>query len=223
MAARPSEPVLSLLRDVIRRKGLSTAQVAERAGLDRSDLKRQLAGDLEMTIDQFIAISEVLEIGPDQLGLSQSPNAPRLALAPVGALGPRTTEFPDFEPPDALGNLPKQVLQLGFALGIDLFLVLDAARLAESGVPTSVLARFPESLPIKLDARFHPHNRPRFHEDVFEVVLSFDKLYTCRFPWSCFRQVQFNLPAEPILPPPEPPPAATPPAKGAGPHLRVIK
>lgn len=221
--SRPSEPILNLLRDVIRKKGLTTAQLAERLRVDRSVLKRQLAGEEPLTIDEFIAVSDALELGPEQLGL-RGPQAPtRLALAPAGAIARTDTEFPDFEPPDAIGNLPKQILQLGFALGVDLFLVLDATQLADSNIPPAVLGRFPDALPIKLEARYHAHNRPRFLEEQFECVLSFDRLYTCTFPWSAFRQVQFNLPAEAVAPKPTPPEPEPPSRPTGAPHLRVVK
>jgi hypothetical protein len=134
------------------------------------------------------------------------------------------------EAPDALGNLPRQVLQLGFALGIDLFVLLDVRQLAGSNVPPAVLQRFPDTLPIKLEARYHAHNRPRYRDDTLEIVLSFDALYTCTFPWTAFREVRFLLPEEPlrVAPPtsgPETPapPEPDPPRPGGGPFLRVVK
>jgi hypothetical protein len=221
---RPSEPILNLLRDVVRKKGLTTAQLSERLGVDRGLLKRQLAGEDPLTIDEFIALSDALELGPEQLGLRGPQPAPRLALAPPGSIAQTNTDFPDLEPPDALGNLPKQVLQLGFALGVDLFLLLDAAQLEGSNVPPATLASFKDILPIRLEARFHAHNRPRFHEDRFECVLSFDRLYTCSFPWSAFKQIQFTMPAESGAPRPAPPPAPSPaPKPSGGGHLRLVK
>jgi transcriptional regulator with XRE-family HTH domain len=235
VAARPSEPLLSLLRDVVRKKGLTTAQLAEKLHVERSLLKQQLAGTQPLTIDDFILLSQALELTPEELGVLPAldrPAAPAEATdAPSGdappADGPRLkpvslarVEEADEAPPpgpDPLGNLPRQVLQLGFALGIDLFLLLDAKQLANSNVPADTRSRFPETLPIKLEARYHRHNRPRFEDDAFECVLSFDKLYTCRFPWTAFRQVHFNLPEMASEPEPAPPP------KPAGPFLRLVK
>lgn len=221
--ARPSEPLLALLRDVVRQKGFTTASLAERLRVDRARLKHQLSGAEPLTVDDFILLSQALELTPEQLGLPSpsSPTAP--TTPPAGTLGLATVPEVPQQPgadapvgPDPLGNLPRQVLELGFALGIDLFLLLDPTLLGECGVPATVVSRFPDALPIKLEARFHRHNRPRFLDDAFECVLSFDRLYTCTFPWVAFKQVTFNLPTEEAQPPAEPP-------KPAGPHLRLVK
>ena len=258
---RPSEPILELLRDWVRKKGFTTAQLAERTGVDRSRLKHILAGQEPMDVDEFLLVTQALDLGPEELGLA-GPVAPAPAQVGPGPTGPRLVSLSrppqddeprtearptplqlrpvagrgrdggaartggwdedTFEPPDALGNLPKQILQLGFALGTDLFLVLDVKQLGESKVPNSVLSRFQDALPIKLEAKYHAHNRPRYHEDRFECVLSFDALYTCTFPWTAFKEVRFLLPEEPIRPvaPPTPPEPTRP---SGGPQLRVVK
>jgi hypothetical protein len=248
--SRPSEPILEMLRGWVRRKGLTTAQVAERSGLERARVKVLLAGQDVMTIDEFLLVTQAMDIGPEELGLVPSPDAPaspdatvaerptrptapRLVIAsgdtpppPIPLRPVQTVPTPTGDAPlepDALGNLPKQVLQLGFALGIDLFMILDARQLRGSNVPQAVLSRFPETLPIRLEARYHSHNRPRYLDDCFECVLSFDALYTCTFPWSAFREVRFLLPEE--APRPSVPPERTdpePPTSG-GPRLRVVK
>lgn len=211
MAVPPSEPLLALLRDVIRKKRLTTAELADKLQVDRAMLKHQLAGKEPLTVDDFIRLSTALELTPQQLGVADLPEPP-LTLAAVGE-----APEPGREPgPDPLGNLPRQVLELGFALGIDLFLLLDTAQLGDSRVPPPVRARFPDSLPIRLEAKFHRHNKPRFLDDAFECTLSFDALYTCTFPWTAFRQVTFNLPTEQEREAPQPP-------KPAGPHLRLVK
>jgi hypothetical protein len=47
-----------------------------------------------------------------------------------------------------------------------------------------------ETLRIQLDAAFHGHNKPVFHADHLQIVLSFGStLHTVRFPWESFRQV----------------------------------
>lgn len=159
-----------------------------------------------MTVDDFVQLSQALDLSAADLGISQVPTVVEDA----------TPESPGTASPDPLGNLPAQILRLGFTLGVDLFLQLDSTQLAGSGVPRPVLARFPEILPLRLEARYHRHNRPRFEADHFECVLSFDALYTCTFPWSSFRAIRFDLPeAEAVEPEPPPPPAR--------PTLRVIK
>ncbi|MFZ5479362.1 MAG: hypothetical protein ACOZNI_21540 [Myxococcota bacterium] len=209
MANRPSEPLLAFLRDQIRRKGFTTAQLAERLKVDRSALKQQLAGNEPLTVDDFVSITQALALTPAELGLA----------ADAAPAAPPPDDAPPHAAPDPLGNLPRQVLELGFALGIDLFLQLDAKQLADSGVPGVVLGRFTDELPISLPAKFHRHNKPQFLDDRFEVVLSFDRLYTCSFPWPAFRRVVFQLPEEAAAPPPAP----TPPKPSGAPFLRVVK
>ena len=264
---RPSEPILEILRDWVRKKGFTTAQLAERTGVERTRLKHILAGQEPMDVDEFLLVTQALDLGPEELGLA-GPSAPapeQVGPALVGPAStgprlvslsrppqddaPRTESRPKplqlrpfsgggrdggaartgdgedddaFEPPDALGNLPKQILQLGFALGTDLFMVLDAKQLVDSKVPSSVLSRFQDALPIKLEAKYHAHNRPRYQEDCFECVLSFDALYTCTFPWTAFKEVRFLIPEEPIRPLTTPTPPESPRPAG-GPQLRVVK
>lgn len=207
MAGRPSDPLLAFLRDSMRRKRVNTAMLAERVGVDRGELKQRLAGAADLTVDEFIRIADALQIGPAQLGVA--------GTAPTA---PPTGEVANEWEPDPTGKIARQVLRLGFALGIDLFVVFDTRGLESSGVPPAVLARFPEQLPIKLDAKYHVHNRPRFLDDAFECMLSFDALYTCTFPWSAFRQVTFHLPQDDG----EAPPPSSEPSRPGG-HLRVVK
>lgn len=249
---RPSDVIVDMLRTWVRKRGLTTAQLAERTGLERSRVKQVLSGSASMDVDEFLLLTQALDVGPEELGLAgmaspagdvappARPAGPRLVVASSGTAGAERPggvvplQTPPMagiaEVPDALGNLPRQVLQLGFALGIDLFVLLDARQLGASNVPPSVLQRFPDTLPIKLEARYHAHNRPRYRDDTLELVLSFDALYTCVFPWTAFREVRFLLPEEPLrLPSPTPttdapsPPEPEPPRPGGGPFLRVVK
>lgn len=207
--SRPSDPMLAFLRDAVRRKALTTQALSEKTGLDRSVLKRRLAGTEAMTLDDLVLLSQALELTMDELP------------GPAGG-GVATVSDTDDEPegPDPTGNLPLQVVRLAFALGIDVMLMFDAKQLGGSGVPDAVLSRFAEILPIRLEARFHRHNKPVFGPDGFQCVLSFDRLYTCEFPWTAFRQVHFVLPVEePVVPEPEP----EPPKPAGKPFLRVVK
>ncbi len=233
-----------MLRGWIRQRNLTTAQLAERTGLERARVKQVLAGSDPMKLDEFLLLTQAVDVGPEDLGLvpgaeppqepapgAKAASGPRLVVAPSVAepipLRPvaAAPTAEGFAPPDALGNLPKQVIQLGFALGVDLFLILDARQLQTSNIPQAVLSRFPEALPLRLEARFHAHNRPRYHDDRFECVLSFDALYTCSFPWAAFREVRFLLPEEAPRPAsPTPPPEEAPPEPPrGGPRLRVVK
>lgn len=212
MPSRPSDQLLEFLRDAVRRKGLTTAELARRCGLERSALKRRLAGEEPLTVDDLVVLSQALQITQEEVGLAAS--AEPGGEDGTGVLTPLRPE-PIYSAPDPLGNLPEQILRLGFALGVDLFLTLDSKLLGDSGVPRSVLGRFPEALPIRLEAKYHRHNKPRFELEGFECVLSFDSLYTCSFAWAAFKQVTFQLPTD------SPPPAPEPPAPR--PFLRVVK
>lgn len=232
MSQRPSEPLLTFLRESIRQKNLTTAELAAKLNLDRQELKRRLAGVAPLTVDDLIQLADALGINPAQLaGVSaedaeeEAPkqNRPRLSVVSANAPADDEEDVAAGWVPDPLGNLSLQTLRLGFALGLDMFLVFDAKFLEESGVPKSVLQRFPEKLPIQLDARYHKHNRPQFQEDGFECRLSFDAVYTCFFPWSAFRQISFNMPAEDAVPKPTPEPSKPEPPKGGPPFLRVVK
>lgn len=212
--SRPSDPLLGFLRDAVRRKALTTQALSEKTGLDRSVLKRRLAGTEAMTLDDLVLLSQALELTMDELQVPAA--SPALVAAPAAG----SSDDEDDDSPDPTGNLPLQVVRLAFALGIDVMLMFDSSQLAESGVPSSVLSRFTELLPIRLEARFHRHNKPVFGPDEFQCVLSFDRLYTCHFPWTAFRQVHFVLPVEePVAPAPEP----EPPKPAGKPFLRVVK
>jgi transcriptional regulator with XRE-family HTH domain len=219
LATRPSEPLLAFLRDAIRKKGLNTAQLASRIGTDRGQLKRRLAGEEDLTVDDLVAVSKALELTPAELGLPGG-DEPIVPDEPVLAEAPPPTPSEANEP-DPYGNLPRQVVQLGFALGVDLFLMLDSTQLATSGIPKAVLEANKQQLRLHMEARWFPQNKARFLEDDFVVMLSFDALYECTLPWSAFRAATFLLPAEPRPAPKPEPPAPT--RSGGAPFLRVVK
>jgi transcriptional regulator with XRE-family HTH domain len=191
--ARPSDPLLKLIRDLTRRKGLNSAALAKQAGIDRARLKKVLAGQEPMTVDELIMLSESLEL--DAQALAQ--------------LGGQASEAPPTEPPeedthiepdedemaspdghaDPYGNQAEQLMRYAFGLECDIFCHLESALLQDSGVPSSVLSRFPEHLPLRLEAAYHHHHQPRFLEEGLQLLISFDALYTCTLPWACFQQI----------------------------------
>lgn len=230
--ARPSEPLLKLLRDALKKRGLSTSELASRAGVERGELKRRLTGAEDLTVDQFIAIAQALELQQDMAALvgahpepEPDPETEEGAVAGTESVSPIHTLRSQTEEPadpafDAFANAPRELVRAGFTWGYDLFLHFDAKQLTASGVPESILSKFPEVLPIRLESRWHRHNRPEFGADSFTVILSFDILRTCTFPWSSLRTVQFTIPEEDTPPSPQPtPPEPTP----LRPALRLVK
>jgi len=235
MPPRPSEPLLQLLREVARKKGLNTAALARAADIPRSRLKHVLAGSEPLTVDELIGLSQALEISAgDMAGLPAD-------LAPVDGgepergpeavagrrSGAQLATVDEGPPPihiDAYGNHAEQMLTLGFGLGCDIHIVLDSTQLDGTGVPAATLARYKERLPLHLEAAYHRHHDPRFLPEALQLTLSFDALYTCTIPWSAFQQVTlFPLaPEPPAAPPPEPEDEPQPPPRRGG-HLRLVE
>jgi hypothetical protein len=177
-----------------------------------------------MTLDEFMQVTRALDVKPSDLGLDgvsedapvqdDEPASPDALVAGPGVIPVH------LEP---LGNHPRQLFEVGFALGCDFLFLARADALSGSGVPASVLDAYAgRDLPIKLDAAYHVHNKPTYEEGGISLVLSFDALYTCRFPWSAIRQIVF-FPAPPLESsseeeedePPEPPPGP--------PRLRLVR
>lgn len=257
MPARPSEPLLAILRATIKKRGMSTAELAGITQMDRGELKKCLAGQADLTVDQFLLLAEALGLAEEAASMAGHPAArapsPRRAV-PLHAVGDAPEDAADDSRDDATGEEPaplpiklhsirpaasseaevlpppggldpegspsRQLVESGFLLGLDMFLHFERRQLDDSGVPPSVLndRRFVELLPIRLEARWHRHNRPEFLDEHFRCKLSFDALYTCTFPWRALRQVGFTIPpdVEPEPPKAEPPPPPRP-------VLRLVK
>lgn len=234
MPARPSEPLLQLLRDVARNKGLNTAALARAADIPRARLKHVLAGSEPLTVDELIGLSQALEISAGDMAgipaeLPEPGDAPPAGpeAVPMRRGGAALATVDDGPPPihiDPYGNHAEQMLTLGFGLGCDIHVVLDSKLLADTGVPPTTLSRFPERLPLHLEAAYHRHHDPRFLPDALQLTLSFDALYTCTLPWAAFQQVTlFPLaPEPPTEPAPEPEPEQAPPPRRGG-HLRLVE
>jgi len=222
---RPSEPLLALVREAIRKRGLTTGEVADRASIERGALKRRLSGVEDLSVDDFLRLAQALDLQQEVAGLAGAP--PEAGPRTLRAVGPAVIdEPPPLEPErvhglDPYGSVGKQLVEQGFALGLDMLVHFERARIDNSGVPRAVLAdkRFAEALPIRFEPRWHRHNAPEFHDEELVVRLSFDALYTCRFPWAAVRSVSFTVPDEsPPAPPPEPEEK-----KPARPVLRLVK
>lgn len=227
MAARPSEPLVKMLRDVSQRKGLNTAALARASGLDRTRLKHLLAGTEAITVDEFLALANALEITPSELGLNTGDISDEIEddveprVIPLRAVGRREPPPRQTLDADPLGNHAEQLFRVGFALGVDMFFLADSKQIQDCGVPRTVLARYPENLPIRLDAAYHRHNDPQFLPEGLQLVLSFDSLTTCLFPWAAFRQIT-HYPLAPETNPDAPDPEDGRKPKGRS-HLRLVE
>lgn len=192
-----SEPLLRMLRELMTRRGLNTAAVADAAGLDRTRVRRVLKGADPMTVNELMALGQALHIGPADLGLPETTadHVPHDA-PPPGEPAPKLGI-------DPWGNHPEQLFRVGFELGCDFLFLAKADELDGSGVPANVLGQFAgRDVPIRLDATYHRYNEPRYDARGVTLTLSFDALYDCRFPWSSIRQVMF-FPAPPEAAPEE--------------------
>jgi len=210
---RPSEPLVRLLRESVDRKGLNTASIASTLGVPRSELKHMLAGTEPLTVDLMIALADILDLGPEDLGMLgvelPEPSASLHALS-------HETQSPNLPALDPYGNHTEQILRLGFGIGCDMHIVLHSEHLVDSGIPAETLEQFPDLLPIKLDAAFHHHNDPKFLPDNIQLVLSFDGVYTTTLPWHAFAQITL-IPIEPEFE------EETEPTPPNGSHLRLIE
>jgi len=231
MAAESASAVLlQRVREGMKRRGLNTAALAGKVREDRALVRSVLAGRKPLTVDLLFALVEGLELTPDELGMPPGTVAERLGLPePPGAqpdrsMPPRvlpadeSAEGGSFEIDD-LAPQAREILRCGFALGVDMHLVCTTSRLGASGIPEEILKRFPDLVPIKLDAAYHHANRARYLPEGVELRLSFDRVRTCLLPWASIRQITL-LPEAPEetqeedLAPPRPAPG--------GPTLRLV-
>jgi len=235
MTPSPSEAILRWFRDTLKAKDMNTAALANKVGAKRASVRNVLAGREPLTVDQLVLWGQALElkledlVGVDMPELPEEPEASEEVDAEdiAGAMGPTLLRAAPEEPSDKYevdpyGLQGEQAVRFAFAMGVDFAFVVDSSQLADSGVPEATVKANPKRLLIKLDAAFHRHNAPEFTDDELIVVLSFDALYTCTFPWSAVVQVVYFI---------EPPPPTTkkrddppePPENGGRPMLRLVK
>ena len=197
MSKRPSEPILSWLRDTLKQKNLNVAALAEKSGAKRSEVKRVLAGREPLTVDQLMSWTKALELSLEEL-VAMPEDLPEPAEpAPVDDSRYLIDPF---------GVAGEQAIRLGFAMGCDFTFLALTEQLADSGVPASVLGdpRFASMLPIRLEAAYHSYNAPIYEARTLSLTLSFDTIRTCVFPWSAIVEVRYHVDApEPSEPEPE--------------------
>jgi plasmid maintenance system antidote protein VapI len=200
-------------------KGINTSVLAKSTNLPKAEIRNALSGKADMTLDQLISFSEALGLSQEDLVAVQLPAAPSLASDNDDDDETESEPSKSAVRIDPWGNQPEQLFQVAFALGCDFYFLTDTSLLIDSGVPSSVLERYPDKpLPIKLDAAYHSYNKPIYEESGVRLTLSFDNLYDCFFPWASIVQVVFF----PIVPEEivEEPKGDTISAKH--PHLRLV-
>ena len=208
--SRPSEPLLEWIRTLLKTRGINTATLAKQAGLSRGRVRKVLAGQDDLTVDELMSLAGALDLQVTDFPV-ELPEPSEAATA---------TETPDEESAshlDPFSSHHRQLFETAFALGVDFGFTADPEQLQDSGVPRHVLNTYADRMMfITLDAAYHTYNNPRIDEDEITLTLSFDTLHTCRFPYAAISQIIFN-------PDPEPTPA---PEEGedntAGSHLRLV-
>jgi len=174
-------------------RDVNVAMLAKQIDLSRAEVRRVLSGKEDMSLDQLILFSDGLGLSQSDLAASELPTPAALDRT---VPAPSTANESEIQI-DPWGNQPEQLFRVAFALGCNFFFLTRTDQLEHSGVPDSVLERYDDKpLPIKLDAAFHLHNKPKYEKDGITLVLSFDTLYECTFPWSSIIQIVF-FPAAP--------------------------
>lgn len=227
MPARPSEPILAWLRNTIKAQGLNAAALAEASGDKRTTVRRVLAEQEPLTVDQLLHWTQALGLSLMDVAqlLAGSPE-PEPEPLPVLSARPRLQAAQVEEPEepyliDPYGLQGEQAIRIAFALGVDFMFIADSAQLHGSGIPESTMARFPERMVIRLDAAYHRYNKPQYTETGLTLTLSFDTVRVCEFPWSAIQQVTYHL--EPPSPAQPSPPEPSPEEPRGRPALRLVQ
>ena len=194
MSQRPSEPILSWLRNALKAKELNVAALAEKTGENRREIKKVLSGREPLTVDQLMGWTKALELSMEEL-VSVPDELPEPA--------PEMVVDEERFVVDPWGIQAEQAIRLGFAMGSDFTVLARTEELKDSGVPETTLksAAFAQLMPIRLEAAFHRYNKPEYDAHGVTITLSFDTIRHCRFPWSAIVEVRFHvLPPDPDEP-----------------------
>ena len=219
MSDNPTAPILALLQKAMKALGWNSSALANACGMDRKEVKRVLAGKEPLTVDAMLRFGQALKLTPQALAdLGLHDQLPEQQDSPE-PLGLAEIEDDNDWTPNPMGNQPQQLVRLGFALGTDFVIYANIDQLGKSGVPPHVLSQYKVAIPIRLEAAYHRYNKAQFHPEGLELVLSFDALYTCLFPWGSIQQIVFL---------PEPPEGPGDPSEekeepSTGPTLRLVK
>lgn len=227
MSQRPSDPILNWLRQTLQERQMNVAALAQLTGEKRNTVRHVLAGQEPLTVDQLIQWTRALDLKIEDFARiptpeeeAPAPAAPAPRLRSLAAA--RVPDEPEEDPftIDPYGNQAEQAIRLAFALGTNFTFSVDTKQLGEdSGVPAAIRGRFPERMPIQLDAAFHRFNEPIYDEDHLTLTLSFGGTKTvAQFPWAAIQQVVYFIEA-----PTAPAPKQPDPPSGGRPQLRLVK
>ena len=218
MPESPSAPLLKMLQQAIQQRKQNTSSLAQLTKIPRKQLKKILSGQEPLTVDALILLGEALKLDAEFLhNMGMSPITPLTSAPPKQQIQLTSSTPEDAWEPDPYGNHHVQLIRMGFALGINFWLVFDTSKLENSGVPKYVIEKHAPHLRIQLESQFHPYIEPKYQQHGIELRLSFDALYTCLFPWNSIIQIIFT----PAIIDDEPPPKPKEPTKR--PVLRVVK
>lgn len=179
--SRPSDALLRWLRSKLDEQGHKTAAIAKKLEKGRKETRAMLTGSAPMTVDELMQLTEMLNLSPEDMAL------------PAGAALEDLDEA-EIEEPLHWSNQPRALFEFGFDLGIDFMFVVDVSKLGDDwGGPDEQLKRpqHKREMPMRLDAAYHQYMEPKFDDDGVSVVISFDKLYRCVFPWESIARVIF--------------------------------
>ena len=218
MSDNISEQLLKIIHSTLKEKKMNTASLAGQMGYERKDVKKILSGKTPLLVDDFANIARVLELEKDLLTTEPPTPVDSEHSSPdkLSMIGADDSAADEGIRPDPFGNHSAQMLRFGFALGVDILLMLDIEQLQHSNIPEYVMERFPSKFPVRLDALYHDKMKLRIHEHAFEILLSFDGLYDCVIPWSAVEHVVFF----PIHD--DEPDEASSEDQNTGPHLRLV-
>lgn len=216
--SKPSEPLLKWIRDIIGKKRLNSTGVAELTKIPKARVRKILVGSEDMTVDELLLVCQALNVTPADMGLGEDA-VPSASTAPIES-NRNTWHL------DPFGNHPRQLFEMGFALGCDFLFLVAADQLEDSQIPEKVRNQHAgRNMAIRLDAAYHQYNEPEYYDEGIQLTLSFDALYRCRFPWDAISQFVFYpdpVDGEKPAPEPEPEPDEEEPPKKAS-HLRLLK
>lgn len=222
MSESVSDQLLRIIRKTITEKNLNTAAFAAQCGMSRRDVKKILSGKTPLLVEDFVNFATLLELEKTLPGLQieqleeqkdeDEQDGSAIALTELKQV---ITAY-DYTP-DPMGNHAQQMLKFGFAMGVDILLMLKSDLIHDSNVPEHVLKQFPNKLPVKLDALYQDKMKLRYHEFGFEILLSFDGLYECFILWGAVEHVVF-FPLSEDLPDDD----SDSEADDSTPHLRLV-